>query len=334
MTSASTPFSTEAELASVVRTFQEAKGWDVFAEVQAAQGDKRADLVCRDGRRIMVIETKLSLSIEVVSQAVRWLDRAHYVVIAVPKPKNTETQRLAFITDYLSQKGIGLWWVSKPRLAHTDAQIAKDEEPYVSRWKLNCIDREIEELIQVVTQEKLHRYADFRAQEISDVLINAMKSAVAGARTGGDASTPFKRTCLKLRSYVEKSPGIAFKEAIRQIAHHYSNQGSATSAITLLIEKSGLELRNGGLYVKGQSYPEPSETLPAPATLPEKPARKSKIVVYVECNTCHGLRLMSLFNWQHEADRLIKEAQEKPGVTVKYANTHYHPHPVMCGCYR
>lgn len=219
---------TETQLASTVQRHMVADGWDCFAEVQMYQGDKRADLVAVLGTRVAVVETKLSLSFEVLSQALRWLGTAHHVIVAVPEPKNIMGRRLEFIEDYLETKGIGLWWVS-----------GADQ---------TVLDGYDTSRIREMVRPALHRYAHEASKQLRAVLVPEMRETLGGAKVGGIASTPFKRTCLELQRYVAGHPGISFGDAIRAIRHHYSSETSAKGSAELLAKKAGLVLEHGRFW--------------------------------------------------------------------------------------
>jgi len=222
---------TETQLASTVRRHMVADGWDCFAEVQMYQNDKRADLVAVLGSRVAVVETKLSLSFEVLSQALRWLGTAHHVIVAVPEPKNIMGRRQEFLEDYLGAKGIGLWWV-----CDADQGIVDGYDP--SR-------------IREMVRPALHRYAHEESKKLRAVLVPEMRETSAGAKVGGIASTPFKRTCLELRRYVSGHPGTSISDAIQGIRHHYSSETSAKGSAELLARKAGLVLEHGRFWPAG-----------------------------------------------------------------------------------
>lgn len=307
-------FESEAELANVVRRRMECIGWTAYAEVQVSQSAKRADLVFESGRRIMIVETKLTLSIEVVSQAVRWLGKAHYVVIAVPAPKGRSSERIAFVVDYLRAKGIGLWWLDP------------GEEQQLSGGTTYDRSR-----LSVVVPERLHRWADWKAQKLRRVLVEEMKLAQAGAKTGGVASTPFKRTCLLLRKFVEEHPGTPFVTAMERIQHHYSSVKSARSNIDIILKTADLEIRNGGLYVPGTPDVPPSKQndLPAPASQDSQYAD----TLVIRCEGCRGmLGLMKYLQFGMDTMQTIRPKLEQRGAYIEWEHSNNLPALRLCGC--
>lgn len=270
-------FESEADLAEVVRRRAVGLGWTAYAEVQVAQGDKRADLVFELGRRVMVVETKLSLTFDVVSQALLWLGRAHYVVVAVPSQKNSSSDRHAFIAEFLRSKGIGLWIVTPGEV-----------------WESSTGHTYENSHVQVAAKEQLHRWADFKAQLLRAVLTEEMKTACAGAKVGGIASTPFKRTCVALRKVVERSPGMSFENAMTSANHHYGSIRSARSSIEIIVKQAGLVVRDGRLFLPGQED--------AAAVVPERPKpavpdrKEYRDMVQISCTVCRGT--LGLFKYE------------------------------------
>ena len=62
--------------------------WDCFPEVQIRQRGPRADLIAVKGPLMWALETKLSLNLHVIEQALRWKNLgALYTSVAVLKPK-------------------------------------------------------------------------------------------------------------------------------------------------------------------------------------------------------------------------------------------------------
>lgn len=312
--SASKKFESEAELASVVRRRMECIGWTAYAEVQVEQGDKRADLVFEAGRRVMIVETKLSLSIEVVSQAVRWLGKAHYVVIAVPAPKGRSSERIAFVVDYLRSKGIGLWWLEPGE----ECQLGSGDIYDASR-------------LDVVVPERLHRWADWKAQKLRRVLVDEMREAQAGRQTGGVASTPFKRTCLALRKFVERYPGTPFISAMGHIQHHYSSVRSARSNIEIILKAAELEIRDGGLYVPGTAIASPSTQADIPVQ--QNPSTQRTDTAVIRCAGCRGMvGLMKYDHFGMGALQAIRPKLEGGKAYIEWEHSANLPALRLCGC--
>lgn len=97
-------FATEADFArGIVASFRE-RGFRVYQEVAVYRGDCRADIVAvrTDPRIVTIIETKLSLSLDLIDQCRKWHGYAHYVFAAAPSRCNRTVQEI------LEHFGIGL----------------------------------------------------------------------------------------------------------------------------------------------------------------------------------------------------------------------------------
>jgi len=309
-------FESEADLAATVQRLVSGTGWDAYAEVQVGQGEQRADIVLQSGRRIMIVETKLSLSVDVISQAYRWLDKAHYVVIAVPAPKNHSSERIAFIVDCLRQQGIGLWWITPGEL------INRGEDRVLDTSRLT-----------VLVKERLHRWADSNAQKLRQILVDEMRTATAGAKIGGVASTPFKRTCLTLYKYVEKHPGITFLSGMENIQHHYSSLASARSSIELIVKTAGLEIRDGLLYVPGAQDADKSRIPIADSGPRPEITRRYSDTAVVRCKVCRGMLGQVKYDaFGTDFIHSIKPKLERQEAYLEWEKSTDLPRYQPCGC--
>lgn len=73
--------------------------------------------------------------------------------------------------------------------------------------------------------------------------------AKAGAPSAGGRYTPFRDTCDQLAAVVRAVPGIALRDAIDQIRHHYGSTATARSTLPKWIEAGkvpGVEVRRVG----------------------------------------------------------------------------------------
>ncbi len=78
---------TEAELAAGIVAWLQDRDWQVYQEVRPGYSGPRADIVATHGPVIWVVETKTSLSMELVGQALRWKPYANKVSIGIPMPR-------------------------------------------------------------------------------------------------------------------------------------------------------------------------------------------------------------------------------------------------------
>lgn len=205
-------FKTEAELAAAVVVYLESLLWDVYQEVGC--GQSVADLVGVQDDKIMVVETKRSLTFEVIAQALQWKSLAHMVFVAVPYAKLSAGRRLAF--KICRERGIG---VLEARPAMRDVA--------------ETIEAEVRDSVEagLVVRQEHKTYAR------------------AGSANGGHW-TPFKSTCEALRREVARGPaGRTLIEVVKGLDHHYSSPSSARTNLGSWIEKGkvpGVSLEKQG----------------------------------------------------------------------------------------
>jgi hypothetical protein len=213
----------EAELATVVIAWLEALGADVYQEVELLHRGMRADIVARVRAELWIIETKTSVSLVLIEQAMERRRFAHRVYIAAP------TYRARAGLPICEALGIGLLGVT---VAGGIEATSEYDEPQVTmrvqgrRWNTQPVALSR----RLAPQHKKH--------------------ARAGAQTGGHWS-PFRRTIERLAQEVAASPGIALNAAVAGIEHHYrSNAGARTSLAAWIREGKvpGVEIRDGALW--------------------------------------------------------------------------------------
>lgn len=207
----------EADLGRQVVAWLEEQHWDVYQEVEILHCGI-ADIVAvqQDARpkRIWIIETKLSLTFEVIAQATRWRPFAHYVSCAVPTMKNARVasagRRLA--REVCSWKGIGLIEVRPPEKR---------------RMFASSVDTEIE--------PELHRTRHPGARQLPSTVLALLRPehkrfATAGSPRGG-YWTPFKQTCAAIKALVEAKPGVVFQDVLESTPTHYRTAATARSSL-------------------------------------------------------------------------------------------------------
>lgn len=201
---------TETEVAApVVAWFVEA-GYEVFQEVE--HGDNVADIVARKDGCIWVVETKKTLSLDVLAQARAWKHWSTKVSVAVParnrlrKGWRVESRGHQLATDVCRWLGLGLFEVRDPSTKYMEIVLPVltpevNEKAYTERWKL----------------------------------VEAQKTfCEAGSQAG--RWTPFKQTCENLRVFVEAHPGCTVAEAVEGIEQHYRAKATARSRLRLMVE--------------------------------------------------------------------------------------------------
>lgn len=121
----------EIELAAVVVDWLEARGYDVFQEVELRAQGQRADIVARRGSELTIVEVKVSASLALLYQAMERRRLAHRIYVAIPRCS------LAMIDDRR--------WNSRPlklaarlREEHKTSAPAGSRGGHWSRWRDTC----------------------------------------------------------------------------------------------------------------------------------------------------------------------------------------------------
>jgi hypothetical protein len=189
-------FKTEAALAAEVVKYFQTGGWEVYQEVKAL--GQRADMVCRKGSVIVVVECKLSASFSVIDQAMQWLGAASAVWVATPPGRHSPSW-----WRVLDMLGVGCLLVRPSgHIAIRGApKLNRKPNPKWSSW--------------------LHP--------------QQQTENVAGTR--GKYWTPFHETCIQLTKYVEQNPGVTLACAVAHINHHYTRGATACRCLAEMLRK-------------------------------------------------------------------------------------------------
>ena len=208
---------TEAELAAEVVKWLEGQKYEVYQEVQVGSYGRRADIVAVMAGRIWVIETKTTLSMAVIEQAVQWVGKTHWVSVCVPATKRGHTAR-QFAQRVLKRFGVGI-------ISYNDRQ----------GW------RSIQETRGDLCRKILPHLPDLLKAHGEE-----FKGQLPVGSEGGGYWTPFKHTCNDLTRYVAEHQGCTMKEAIEGITHHYASDKSARGSLAHFIHDGVVE----GLVLK------------------------------------------------------------------------------------
>lgn len=213
---------TEASIVAAVRAALLEDDWDCYCEVTDDRGG-RADLVATRGPVAAVVEAKQSLSLAVIEQAIAWRERANHVAIATwGSRRGDEDGRSTkwrpsteFPRRLLNDLGIGLIRITSHGAVYS-------VEPDLGRWIR-------------------HR----PRAPIFESLNPAQRLTPPGARRA--YHSPFRETVLKLAALAGAEPGIALRDALKRIEHHYASDQSARSSLAGLLHEGKLaELRLDG----------------------------------------------------------------------------------------
>lgn len=214
-------YCSEEELAAVVVAWLEALGADVYQEVGLVRGGIRADIVARVRAELWIIETKTSVSLALIEQAMERRRFAHRVYIAAPAYKAHGGIELC------RELGIGVLDVSLGVPGCTwDVPRVVELVPS-RRWN----SRPVSLAAKLRPEHKTH--------------------ARAGSASGGHW-TPFVAACEQLAARVRASGpgGIALKEAIAS-RHHYASVAGARSSLATWVRAgrlAGVRIERGRLY--------------------------------------------------------------------------------------
>jgi len=186
-------FATEADLARPLVAWLEDLGWDVYQEVAMHAYGRRADIVAKRGPILWVIETKLRLGWEVLTQAEFWLLHAHRVSVGVPTvfPAAERIGRLLGI-GFLSVYGASI----------------------------DCVQEVVRPAFRRRVQPRL-----------GQCLREEHKVYGEAGNAASQYYTPFKATCRAVLEVVKQEPGINLKDLIVRAPHHYATPESARCSI-------------------------------------------------------------------------------------------------------
>lgn len=193
----------EVELAEVVIEWFKKQKWEIYQEVQFSRYSTGsiADIVAVREGKLWIVETKTSLSLEVMEQAWKW--RAHYRSIAVPKARNHRDRTFAYMLArrYLN---IGVLEIrNKNRYYDISRVITVVKAPYMEDH-----DKASQKKIAMLTE--LHK-----------------TFSKAGSTSGGHL-TSYKMTMMEIRKFIEKNPGCTLKDIVKHVGKaHYSSVNSA-----------------------------------------------------------------------------------------------------------
>ncbi len=218
----------ETDLGAALTAHLQSWGWDCYPEAQVRHHSRRPDIAAVREGKLLIVELKTQLSFELISQAMGWLQTAHFVAIGIPATKGFRTrdpERDRFVRAFLSQHGIGIFTIKPSRYKYEAAHVAEDLSP------------------------KMHRWAHPFAKKFMAGLREDMKSNEAGAARGGHI-TEFKRTIQSLEFFVGRNPGCTLKAAIEGIPHHYASVSSARGALTKLIHLAKVRVVHEGRQLR------------------------------------------------------------------------------------
>lgn len=216
-------FLNETELAQAVAAYVRDAGWDTHYEVAPwDNAGARADIVATKGRLLWIIETKLTLSIALIEQAMKWETYAHYVSIATP------VRAGIFVSRVCHREGIGTIYaeVLDRRWAGPGPGSGPERTYKISEW---------------LGAARLNRHAT-QVETMRRVLSDEHRTYAQPGSADGSYWTRYKQTCADILKIVEARPGLTIKQLLddEELEHHYSSTATAKSTIAAMVQKGAI----------------------------------------------------------------------------------------------
>lgn len=218
-------FETEVDLAQCIINYLEAKGWDVYQEVSHGQGYPSCDIVGVYEGLYWAIETKKTFGLQVLEQANYWRYRAHFVSVGIPEQTSSYSKRSTKfnVTQKLCDAtGIGILSASPS-------------------WGSS----------HVIEKAKFNRKAN--CYSFKQLCRPELKTSNRAGEPSKGKTSVFSVFRDDLIALVAKKPGVSMKDAIEEIGHHYSSDGTAKACVSRYISQGvipGIENRRGkGLFL-------------------------------------------------------------------------------------
>jgi hypothetical protein len=185
----------EAEVADRAMAYLSGLGWDCYPEAAFGRGN-RADIAATWNGQLWIVECKLSASLSVLDQAIRWVGQAHRVSVCCPGIPSVG----AFM-DVLRLHGIG-----------GIAPSSRADEPCFAK-----------------PPARLNRAAHRFAQRLIGKLHPDMKNYTPGTKAG--FSSPWRRTMDAAILEVKRSGGCTIRHLVDSIQHHYLTPETARNSL-------------------------------------------------------------------------------------------------------
>jgi hypothetical protein len=171
-------------------------GYEIYQEYETSAGNI-IDIVAKSGNIIWAIETKLSLSLDVIYQAKKNLLYCHFSSICVPSLNTRGSKSRDIAEDILNYYGIGMFTINKY------GGIDENIKPSMNRKNFSK---------RLIFNESRKSYAE-------------------AGNSNGHRWTPFQQTKDELINYVKENPGCRLKDAVDNINHHYSKNSNANASL-------------------------------------------------------------------------------------------------------
>lgn len=211
---------TEEQIGIWTKTVLEAAGWSVYEEVQPYQGGAIADMVATRGSTVLVVELKRTLTLELMGQALGWINHADLVAVVVPRASATawcsNARRFAIMSA--AKFGIGVY-TAWPGHRHAEAKVWEKSPCF----PLDPDPKKKQQLLGKLRVE--HQDGEW---------------ARAGTRNGKRV-TDFQLTAKRLAEAVKQKPGQKIRVLLPEIEYHYVSPSSAAQCLTDCIRRNVID---------------------------------------------------------------------------------------------
>ncbi|ATF13535.1 hypothetical protein A616_16595 [Brevibacillus brevis X23] len=175
----------ESDLYEPVKKWLEQNGYSVFSEVSPRYSSRRVDVVGVNPESVAVVELKLSLSLDLLDQAVNWSNRkyANYIFIAVPWNRKGSPRIDNDLVRYIcDQFKIGVLFVQKDK-----NELYINDKPYMKAKYIKVNNKELNfrETIEQFKQEYIN-------------------SELKGGHSGGGYITQYRVTIERVKELLKK----------------------------------------------------------------------------------------------------------------------------------
>jgi len=209
---------TEADVAKVVIEDLQAGGWECYPEVKLAEltgrmdwGNGIADVVAVKGPLAMIVECKLTYSLQLLEQALEWTRIAPLVAVVARSVEGNKQGLRRHLADY---HGIG-------------SAVARVDIGYPGQGDLHWY-----------TRPRLLRHNRRNVDTIRSVLTPAMQTATAGSRET-KRHTKFQETMTHARVMLLAYGPLPMGDLVERLAekegHHYASDRGARQGIATAI---------------------------------------------------------------------------------------------------
>lgn len=190
----------EEDIGRIIIPWLESQEWEVFQEVRIGSfTDRRADIVCRRGSVIYVLELKKSFSLSLLEQAEYWTRYAHYVSVVVPRSKKRESR---FSETVSARFGIGLIRVNQD-FVYESVRPEFRRRAFSGYWR---------------------------------TLGDQYKDSGNAGNSTQEYFTPFRNTVSNIKSFLRNHPNATLQQIVDNSSHHYSTPSTAKACIAKWIK--------------------------------------------------------------------------------------------------